>query len=78
MIIEKEAVQTLDEKTVVFVAIDADEFAVVEVVVGQADEQFICILEGLTSSAKYVASGAFELKAKIVTGSLSGHAGHGH
>ena len=78
LMVEKESVQLIGEESVVFVVEGHNEFAAVEVVVGDADDDHVRILEGLTEGTEYVAKGAFELKAQIVTGSLSGHAGHGH
>jgi cobalt-zinc-cadmium efflux system membrane fusion protein len=78
LLVEKEAVQTIGEEKVVFVVEGPDEFAAIEVVVGDSDDHYVHILGGLKEGAEYVAAGAFELKAKIVTSSLSGHAGHGH
>ncbi len=78
LVVEKEAVQFIGEESVVLVVEGTDEFAAVEVVVGDSDEHHVRIVEGLTEGAEYVAAGAFELKAQIVTSSLSGHAGHGH
>ena len=78
LIVEKKAVQLIGEETVVFVVEGPDEFAAVHVMVGDSDEHHVRILEGLDHGVEYVASGAFELKAHIVTSSLSGHAGHGH
>ena len=48
------------------------------VVTGESDTFNIRILSGLTEGQEYIASGAFELKAKLVTSSLGDHAGHGH
>jgi len=78
LVVEKESVQLIDEESIVFVVEGPDEFAAVEVVVGDSDDHHIRILKGLTEGTEYVAAGAFELKALIVTSSLSGHAGHGH
>jgi cobalt-zinc-cadmium efflux system membrane fusion protein len=78
LLVERGSVQFIGEASVVFVKKGPTEFAAVEVVVGDTDEKYARILEGLTAGVEYVAAGAFELKAKIVTSSLSGHAGHGH
>ena len=50
----------------------------VPVTIGGSDDRLTEILGGLEEGAEYVAAGAFELKAKIVTSALGGHAGHGH
>jgi len=78
LVIEKEAVQLIGEENVVFLVEGPDEFAAVHVVVGDSDDHHVRILSGLTEGAEYVATGAFELKAQIITSSLTGHAGHGH
>lgn len=78
LVVEKEAVQYLDERTVVFVPDGHNSYRPVEVVTGESDHQHIRVTAGLDDGAEYVSNGAFELKAKIVTGSLGGHAGHGH
>ncbi len=78
LLVEKEAVQTIDEEDVVFVVEGPNEFAAVHVVVGDSDDEHIRILSGLNEGTEYVSTGAFELKARVVTSSLSGHAGHGH
>lgn len=78
LIVEKQAVQVLNEKNVVFVQHEPGRFEPVEVATGESDSRWIRILSGLEPGAEYVGKGAFELKAKIVTSSLGGHAGHGH
>jgi cobalt-zinc-cadmium efflux system membrane fusion protein len=78
VVVEKEAVQLLNGETVVFVQDEPNTFKPVDVTVGESDSRHIRVLGGLESGAEYVATGAFELKAKIVTSSLGGHAGHGH
>ncbi len=78
LVVEKEAVQVLDNEHVVFVSEGPGRFKPVEVEVGDSDSLFIKILSGLEEGTEYAVAGAFELKAKIVTSSLGGHAGHGH
>ncbi len=78
LIVDKEAVQYLAERTVVFVPDGHNSYRPAEVVTGASDHQHILIAAGLDEGAEYVSDGAFELKAKIVTGALGGHAGHGH
>ncbi|MFH1278498.1 MAG: efflux RND transporter periplasmic adaptor subunit [Candidatus Eisenbacteria bacterium] len=78
LLVEKDAVQILDDEYVVFIPEGDASFNPVLVVVGESDSRFTEILAGLDSGMEYVAAGAFELKAKIVTGALGGHAGHGH
>jgi cobalt-zinc-cadmium efflux system membrane fusion protein len=78
LLVTKDAVQILDDEHVVFVPEGELRFAPRPVLVGESDDQFIEILGGLDEGMEYVAAGAFELKAKIVTSALGGHAGHGH
>jgi cobalt-zinc-cadmium efflux system membrane fusion protein len=78
LLVEKDAVQILDDEHVVFVPKGDVHFKSLPVAVGESDARFIEILGGLDEGMEYVAGGAFELKAKIVTGALGGHAGHGH
>ncbi len=78
LLVEKNAVQYLDEKSVIFVVKAPNKFAPVEVIIGDNDDYHIQIIGGLSEGTKYVSTGAFELKAKIVTSNLDAHAGHGH
>jgi RND family efflux transporter MFP subunit len=77
VVIPKSAVQRMGEKPVVFV--DTTEgFKPAPVSLGRSNESLIEIVSGLAAGQRYVAHGAFELKAKIVTSGLGAHAGHGH
>jgi cobalt-zinc-cadmium efflux system membrane fusion protein len=77
--LEREAVQVLDGEKVVFVPGEAEGvFQSVPVETGMASDGFIEIVAGLDLGDTYVAAGAFELKAKMVTANLDPHAGHGH
>ena len=77
--VERDAVQTLVEEKVLFVPGDEPgEFRMVPVTTGVAGEHSIEILGGIDPGTEYVASGAFELKAKMVTANMGAHAGHGH
>jgi membrane fusion protein, heavy metal efflux system len=78
LVVDKNAVQILNGETVVFIQHEPNMFKPVDVTVGESDSKWIRVLSGLDSGAEYVNNGAFELKAKIVTSSLGGHAGHGH
>jgi cobalt-zinc-cadmium efflux system membrane fusion protein len=78
LLVRKDAVQFLEEKTVIFVPEGPNIFKPVEVLTGESDTDYIQIVNGLEEGAKYVASGAFELKARIITSNLDAHAGHGH
>jgi len=76
--VEKNAVQYLDERSVVFVVDGPNRFRPVEVVTGESDANHIEIVGGLNKGTEYVSRGAFELKARIVTSNLDPHAGHNH
>jgi cobalt-zinc-cadmium efflux system membrane fusion protein len=78
LVVERDAVQILDDEHVVFVAEEEGHFRSIPVVIGESDLAHTRILSGLEKGTRYVASGAFELKAKVVTSSLGAHAGHGH
>ncbi len=78
LVVQKNAVQYLDGKSVVFIVDGTNRFRPVEIVTGARNEHHIRVLEGLDAGIKYVSNGAFELKAKIVTSNLDAHAGHGH
>jgi cobalt-zinc-cadmium efflux system membrane fusion protein len=78
LVVEKEAVQYLDEQTVVFLVEGAGHYRPVGIITGASDQEHVRVLSGLQEGQKYVSKGAFELKARIVTGALGGHAGHGH
>ncbi len=77
VVVERQAVQLLDEVEVIFVE-EGEEFAAMAVELGRSDREHVVILEGLEPGQRYVRRGAFELKAKIVTSGLGSHAGHGH
>ncbi len=78
LVVEKSAVQYLDEKNVLFVVDGPNRFKPIEIITGDSDHNYIQILSDLSIGTKYVSTGAFELKAKIVTSNLDAHAGHGH
>ena len=75
--IPREAVQTLDGETVVFIPTDHG-FQALEVELGLADNHSVEIKSGLHPGDRYVATGAFALKAQMVTSGMDPHAGHGH
>lgn len=77
--VSQNAVQVLDGETVVFVpSQNKNGFEPVVVKKGKENNNYVEILSGLKAHDTYVSKGAFELKAKIVTSALGGHAGHGH
>jgi len=75
--VEKEAVQMVEGRAVVFVA-DEHGFEARDVETGRSDNTHVEIKTGLEAGERYVARGAFELKAELVTSGLDPHAGHGH
>jgi cobalt-zinc-cadmium efflux system membrane fusion protein len=78
LVVDKNAVQLLDGRDVVFISHEPGVFKPVDIIVGESDSRKTLILDGLHEGDNYVANGAFELKAKIVTSSFDAHAGHGH
>ncbi len=77
VVVPLEAVQTLEGERVVFVP-SPNGFVSAVVEEGLADERNVEIVGGLAPGAKYVAVGAFALKAQMVVGGMDPHAGHGH
>ena len=77
VVVPKNAVQTVDGKQIVFVP-DGRVFEPIPVRTGRSDRERVEIMAGLAPGTPFVAEGAFELKAKLVTSSLGSHAGHGH
>jgi len=77
VVLPKGAVQTVEGKQVVFVP-EGEVYEPTPVRTGRSDRERVEITAGLAPGTPYVAQGAFELKAKLVTSSLGSHAGHGH
>ena len=78
LVVAKDAVQMLNEKNVVFVSEGSGRFVPIDVEIGARDARQVRVLSGISEGTPYVSSGAFELKAAIVTRALGDHAGHGH
>ncbi|MBN1600374.1 MAG: efflux RND transporter periplasmic adaptor subunit [Chitinispirillaceae bacterium] len=76
--IERDAVQTLDGETVVFLPGPGNTFKNQCVKLGRKGGRYVEVLNGLNEGDQYVAEGAFEIKATIVTSGMDPHAGHGH
>jgi multidrug efflux pump subunit AcrA (membrane-fusion protein) len=77
VVIPKAAVLRIESENVVFVP--GDEGLVAKPVrLGRSSRTHVEILEGLQGGQRYVAVGAFKLKAELVTSGLGAHAGHGH
>ncbi len=77
VLIPKTALQSIDGEAVVFVE-TGDGFASRPVVTGRSDRSHVEVRSGLSEGERYIADGAFVLKARIVTSGLDSHAGHGH
>jgi cobalt-zinc-cadmium efflux system membrane fusion protein len=71
------AIQTVEGESIIFVK-HPEGFVAERVRTGQSDGAMVEILAGLKPGDEYVTEGSFELKAKIVTGGMDPHAGHGH
>ena len=79
LVVSQNALQILDGEAVVFVPSEQkNSFEPVVVQKGGENNRYVEIISGLAEGDTYVTTGAFELKAKIVTSALGGHAGHGH
>lgn len=77
LMVPKAALQNLDGETCVFIR-HLDGFKAQPVTIGRTDKIHAEVASGLRPGQSYVAQGAFEIKAKIVTSTLDSHAGHGH
>ena len=77
VLLPKAAVQRIEDRDVVFVPTD-EGLTAKPVRLGRSSRTHVEIVEGLRAGQKYVARGAFQLKAQIVTSGLGAHAGHGH
>ena len=77
VVVPRDAVQTIEGRDLVFIEHEG-AFEMIPVTLGKADRTQVEILEGLKSGARYVAEGAYQLKATVITSNLGSHAGHGH
>ena len=77
VVIPATAAQQMDGEWVVFVEGDGG-FETVPIMTGRNDGEHIEVMAGLAAGQRYVAEGAFECKAKILTSNMDPHAGHGH
>jgi cobalt-zinc-cadmium efflux system membrane fusion protein len=75
IVVPNSALQTIEEKQVVFVLTD-EGFEPRPVVVGRAADGNIEIVSGLTAGLKYVSKGTFTLKAQLSKGAFGD--GHNH
>ncbi len=77
IVVNKNAVQQLNGKTVVFIP-GEHGYRIQQVITGKQDDSKIEIKSGLTPGQKYVSEGAFALKSVKLTSTMDSHAGHGH
>ena len=77
VVVPRDAVQTIEGREVVFIE-DQDGLEMAPVTLGRADRTHVEIVAGLEPGARYVADGAYQLKATAITSQLGSHAGHGH
>lgn len=75
--VERAAVQSIEGASVVFIP-DEHGYEPVDVETGMADDHFVEIRRGLNPGDPYVATGAFTLKAALITSGMDPHAGHSH
>lgn len=76
IVIDKKALQKLEEKDVVFIMNSEGEFKPQIVQTGNENDENIEIIKGLNAGAKYAAKNSFIIKAEILKKSFGG--GHGH
>lgn len=76
VVIPRDAVQTIDNESVVFVQ-DGDVFETTVVQLGRHNDSHVEIVSGLRLGQTYVARNAFALKAELGRSGLE-HAGHAH
>lgn len=76
VIVQKTALLTMDEETVVFVR-TGNSFELKPVKLGRENETHVEIISGLEPGQQYVSSGAFTLKSELDKASF-GSEGHGH
>jgi cobalt-zinc-cadmium efflux system membrane fusion protein len=77
LVVPKSAIQTIDGNPSVFI-VTAEGYLPAPVATGRSNDTHVEILSGISAGQEYVGNGSFELKAKLVTSQLDGHAGHGH
>ena len=77
LVVPKSALQNLEGETCIFIK-HLDGFKSQPVTLGKTSKNQAEVTSGLKAGQSYVANGAFELKAKIITSTMDSHAGHGH
>jgi len=77
VLVPAKAVMQIEGKSCVFVATDKG-LRQTFVKTGRSSRTHVEIVSGLKAHQRYVSTGAFQLKARIITSGLDPHAGHGH
>ncbi|NQU41194.1 MAG: efflux RND transporter periplasmic adaptor subunit [Lentisphaerae bacterium] len=77
VVVSRQAVQNIESRTIVFVEHEG-AFEATPVTLGRADRTHVEVVTGLKPGTRYVAEGAYQLKATVITSNLGSHAGHGH
>ena len=77
VVVPHDAVQSIEGEDVVFIEHEGT-FEIVPVKAGRRDRTNVEVLSGLEAGQRYVAGGAFQIKATVITSDLDPHAGHGH
>ena len=67
------AIQTLENKTVVFVRESDDKIEARPVELGDSDTKFVEIRDGLSAGERYVAENSFVVKAEMGKGEADHH-----
>ena len=68
--VKEEAIQTMDEKPVVFVKENENTYVPREVELGERDGNYVEILAGLQIGEEYVSQGSFRIKADLLKSTL--------
>lgn len=77
VVVPRSAIQTVDGRPTLFI-VSPEGYLPVAVETGQSNKTHVEVLSGVSAGQTYVSNGTFELKAKMVTSTMDGHAGHGH
>lgn len=77
-VVNSEAVQIVDEEQVLFIPGSANSFFTRPIAIGRRTAELAEVTGGIGEGEPYVAEGAFELKATLITSGMDPHAGHGH
>ncbi len=77
VLVPKDAVRRIEDRSVIFIPVSGG-FLAETTKTGRESSTHVEIVSGLKSGDDYVAAGAFELQAQVVTSGLDAHAGHGH